>query len=107
VDKGLSALNRFSDIFIEEGDFSNVRTNCYLCGASEALTYCKLCQKYFCKACERRYPSRVIAATLEGVAKLKQRTQRAMSRPGIEDVEKAISDDESCCGRKYQRWRNR
>ena len=34
---------------------------CCLCGTDSELSYCTFCGKYFCAACERNYPARVIA----------------------------------------------
>lgn len=101
-------MKKDSDLIDSNSDDLKLSESCCLCGTNEGLTFCKICQKSFCKICERRYPSRVIAATLEGVANLRRLTQRAMSRSNIDDVSEPTSDDgETCCGRKYQRRKNR
>jgi hypothetical protein len=97
-------MKKASDLIDGSSDDSEHSETCCLCGANVGLSFCKICQKSFCKVCERRYPSRVIAATLEGLANLRKRTRRATFRSNFEGVGEPTSDaDESCCGRKYQR----
>jgi hypothetical protein len=100
-------MKKVSDLIDSSSDDLDHSEACCLCGTNVGLSFCKICQKSFCKVCERRYPSRVIAATLEGLANLRKRTQRATSRSSIDNVVVSPSDaDESCCGRKYQRGKN-
>lgn len=38
---------------------------CTLCYSTEGLGYCKLCKRWFCLDCKRKYPKRVKAAMKE------------------------------------------
>jgi hypothetical protein len=73
---------------------------CYLCGTDVELSYCTFCGKYFCAACERNYPARVIAATMEGFTAL--RALLSSVRPPEPAVPpNALSpQDRLCCGKR-------
>jgi hypothetical protein len=86
---------------------------CYLCGTDVGLTYCSFCSKHFCAECERKYPTRVVAATLEGFSALKALLLSALppdpsdsTAPPIEPStvpQKGPSPkDGLCCGQRHR-----
>jgi hypothetical protein len=78
---------------------------CCLCGTGAELSYCTFCSKYFCAACERNYPARVIAATLEGFTTLKTLLLSAipadLAEPAV-PPKKPPLQRELCCGSKHR-----
>jgi hypothetical protein len=87
-----------------------VNPRCYLCATETGLSYCSFCKKYFCAGCERDYPGRVIAATLEGFSALKTFLSNALpAEPAAmpKDVPPTPKDvppkSQSCCGRRFRR----
>jgi hypothetical protein len=86
------------------GDVADVGAtpHCYLCGADAELTYCSFCKKYFCAGCERDYPSRVIAATVEGMTALKNFLARVL--PSEPAVTPKVSPPKKklCCGQRHR-----
>ena len=79
---------------------------CYLCGTDDGLSYCTFCEKYFCARCERNYPGRVAAATLERFTALKALVASALPVE-LAAPPKASPDDSSCCGAQHRRERER
>lgn len=38
---------------------------CYYCPATEGLSYCESCEKYFCPTCKKKYAARIRDMILE------------------------------------------
>jgi hypothetical protein len=87
------------------GDVADAGANprCYLCGTDAELTYCSFCKKYFCAGCERDYPARVMAATVEGMAALKNFLASVLpSEPTVTPPKVAPPKEELCCGQRHR-----
>lgn len=76
---------------------------CYLCGTDFALSYCSFCKKYFCAGCERDYPARVIAATVESFTALKSFLASALPpQPPLRPPKVSPPAKKLCCGQKHR-----
>ena len=75
---------------------------CCLCGTDVELSYCTFCGKYFCAGCERNYPARVVAATLEGFTALKALLLSALPAEPTVPPKGSSPQDELCCGKRHR-----
>jgi hypothetical protein len=85
------------------GDSTEIEVNprCCLCGTDAELSYCTFCGKHFCAGCERNYPARVIAATMEGFTALKDFLLNALPVERTVPRRGATPEDRPCCGKGH------